>query len=105
MFCNSPYVGTLGFPLIDLGQMLAVVALILLFANAATFRKWLKFSLFYIPIATALTLWMYPTRTPLGGTVPISQGVYLFGYLFIIITLGIVLWNLFTARRKDAVKA
>ncbi|HUX81075.1 MAG TPA: hypothetical protein VMV38_02015, partial [Candidatus Paceibacterota bacterium] len=74
---------------------------ILLFANAATFHKWLKFSLFYIPIAIVLTLWMYPARTPLGGVVPIAQGAYLFGSLFVIITLGIVLWNFFVHRSKS----
>lgn len=98
-YCNSPYMETLGWPLIHLGQTLAIAAIILLFANAVTFRKWLKFSLFYIPIATALTLWMYPAHTPLGGVVPISQGVYLFGGLFVISTLSIVIRDFFIARR------
>ncbi|MHB8860627.1 MAG: hypothetical protein ACYC48_02735 [Minisyncoccota bacterium] len=106
VFCNSPYLDTLGWPLIDLGQMLAVVALILLFANAATFRKWLKFSLFYIPIVVVLDLLIYPIRFfSLSPELTYSQGVYPFGDLFIIITLGIVLWNLFTDRRKGSVKA
>ena len=94
----------IGWSLIALGQVLAVLAITLLFANAATFHKWLKFSVFYIPIATALTFWMYPTYTPLGALVPLSQGVYLFGNLFALITLGIVLWNFFAARRATAVK-
>ncbi len=97
-FCNSPYLDTLGWPLIILGQVLAVVAVILLFANTDTFRKWFKFSLFYIPITTALALWMYPAHTPLGGVVPISQGAYLFGNLFIIATLIIVVRGFFMAR-------
>ena len=100
-FCNSPYLDTLGWPLILLGQTLAIVAIILLFANATTFRRWLKFSVFYIPIATVLTFWMYPTYTPLGALVPLSQGVYLFGNLFALITFGIVLWSFFP-RKKPA---
>ena len=104
-FCNSPYLDTLGWPLIDLGQMLAVVALILLFANAATFRKWLKFSLFYIPVVIILDLLIYPIRfSPLSPELTYSQGVYPFGNLFVIVTLGIVLWGLLTTRRKNPVK-
>ncbi len=90
-FCNSPYLDTLGWPLIILGQVLAVVALIMLFANATIFRTWLKFSLYYIPIAALLTFWMYPTTTPLGGVVPVSQGVIVFGWLYAILTFLIVL--------------
>lgn len=100
VFCNSPYVETFGFPLIALGQMLAIVAVILLLANTDTFRKWLKFSAYYIPIAVVLAYWIYPIRFPPGPVVPISQGVYPFGWLYVVITLGIVLWGLYTSRRS-----
>lgn len=108
VYCNSPYLDTLGWPLIDLGQMLAIVAIILLFANAATFRKWLKFSLFYIPIAVGLVYLIYPINIGLGflsQPTPRSQGVYPFGSLFVIITLGIVGWGIYATRRMNAVKA
>ncbi len=101
VYCNAPYLDTLGFPLIFLGQMLAIVAIILLFASADTFRKWLKFSIFYIPIAIILANLIYPFRLPPGPVVLISSAVYPFGWLFVIITLGIVLWSLLTSRRKD----
>ncbi len=98
VFCNSPYLDQ-GYALLTLAQVIAITAAILLFVNAATFRKWLKFSAFYIPVATALTLWMYPAHTFLGGVAPVSQGVHLFGNLYIIITLGIVLWDFLASRR------
>ncbi len=108
IYCNSPYLDTLGWPLIDLGQMLAIVAVILLFANAATFRKWLKFSLFYIPIAVGLVYLIYPINIGLGflsQPTPRSQGVYPFGELFVIITLGIVGWGGYTSRRGSRVES
>ena len=100
MYCNSPYIETLGWPLIDFGQMFVIVAVILLLMDAETFRKWFKFSIFYIPIAIILTLWMYPTQTLLGAVVPISQGVHFFGDPYIWITFGIFLWGLYTSRRS-----
>ncbi len=93
-FCNSQYLDTLGWPLIVLGQTLAIIGIILLFANAQAFHKWLRFSYWYVPLATLLTFAMYPTTTPLGGVVPITQGVYLFGRIYIIITASIVMWYL-----------
>ena len=102
-FCNSPYLDTLGWPLIVLGQMLAAAAVILLFANAAAFRRFIKFSIFYVPIATALTLWIYPFTFGLGFTlhsvIPISAGVGLFGEIYVLITLGIVLYSWWKERR------
>lgn len=89
VFCNSPYL-TQGFTLILLGQTLAIVALLLLFANTQTFHKWWRFSYWYLPIATLLTFSMYPTTTLLGGVVPITQGVRLFGEPYVIITAYIV---------------
>ncbi len=74
--------------------MLAIVGIILLFANARGLRLWLRFSLFYIPIAVALSFWIYPLSLIPGGTVfPVSYGVYPFGRLYVLLTLGIVLWT------------
>lgn len=97
--CRVPGAINIGWSFLVLAQVIAITAAILLFVNAATFRKWLKFSAFYIPVATALTLWMYPAHTFLGGVAPVSQGVHLFGNLYIIITLGIVLWDFLASRR------
>ncbi len=91
MYCDPKYMDTLGFPLIVLGQTLAIVALILLLANESAFRKWLHFSYWYVPVATILSFMMYPAHTPLGGEVSISQGVYLFGRPYVLITAGIVI--------------
>lgn len=103
-FCNSPYLDTLGWPLIDLGQMLALIAVILLAANARTFRAWLTFSAFYIPAAVVLDLMIYPVRFfPLSPELTYSQGVYPFGWLYVLVTAGIVLWHLIVARRSGKV--
>ena len=100
-FCNSPYVSTLGWPLIDLGQMLAFIAIILIAANATTFHKWLKFSAYYIPIVAVLDLLIYPFRIfPGQPLATYSQGVYPFGWLYVILTFIIVVWGLITSRRR-----
>ncbi len=93
IYCNAPYLAQ-GFALITLGETLAIVALILLFANARAFHKWLKFSYWYVPLATLLTFWMYPTTTLLGGVVPITQGVRLFGEPYIVITAYVVITDI-----------
>lgn len=90
-YCDPQYLVSLGFPLIDLGQMLAIVAVILLLANAETFHKWLKVSAVYIPTAVLLAYWIYPIRFPPAPVTPISQAVYPFGWLFVLITASIVL--------------
>ncbi len=102
VFCNSPYLAQ-GFALITLGETLAIVGLILIFANTHTFHKWLRFSYWYVPLATLLTFAMYPTTTPLGGVVPITQGVRLFGEPYIVITAYIVVIHIisFTKRKLN----
>ncbi|MDE2079300.1 MAG: DUF202 domain-containing protein [Patescibacteria group bacterium] len=95
-FCNSPYLDTFGWPLIIIGEFLAAIGVILLFANERGFRAWLKFSLFYVPIAAALVLWIYPIHTFLGGVATYSVGVTNAGWLYVIITVIIVLWTRFS---------
>ncbi|KKW43469.1 MAG: hypothetical protein UY93_C0002G0065 [Parcubacteria group bacterium GW2011_GWA1_56_13] len=81
--------------------MLAIVAVVLLFANAVTFQKWLKFSAFYIPIAVVLDLLIYPIRfSPLTPVLTHSQGVYPFGWLYVLITFGIVFWSFISGSRR-----
>lgn len=99
-FCNSSYSANLGWPLITLGKMLAVVWLILLLADERTFKKWARFSLWYIPAALVLSYLIYPIRFFPGAPVlPVTYGVYPFGYLYIAATLGIVLWGRWRARK------
>ena len=92
-------------PLIALGQMLAIVWVILLLASAATYWKWLKFSLFYIPIAVVLALLIYPLGMPgtfpSSNAVPATYGVYPFGYLYILITLIIVILGWWRSRKTS----
>ncbi len=101
VFCNSPYVETLGIPLITAGEILAVVGIILLFANERAWRAWAKFSLVYIPVATVLTLWIFPFKLPPGVEVSLSRGVYDFGVLYAIITLCIVIFGWWKERKNS----
>ena len=103
-FCNSPYMDTLGWPLITLGQMLAIVWFIIWLANEKTYRTWLKVSAVYIPTAVILSFLIYPIRFAPGTPIsPVSYGIYPFGALYIIITLVVVLIGWWRGRRAKPV--
>lgn len=53
-FCNSPFLDTLGWPLIEVGTILFFVSLIVLMSNNSGFMRWKKFSYFAIPAAIVL---------------------------------------------------
>lgn len=89
-FCNSLYLDTFGWPLITAGQFLAVIGIVLLFATESTWRKWLKFSLFYVPISAALIFWIYPINL-FGLITQYEAGVDRAGWLYLIITVIMVL--------------
>ena len=99
-YCDPLYLETLGWPLITLGQMLAIVALILLFADAISFRKWLKFSYWFVPIAALIVILVFPIPMPLGTALSRERAVYNFGELYAIITFGILLWHSFSVRKR-----
>lgn len=97
-YCHSLYLDT-GLALIAAGEALAIVGVILLFANAAGLRRWLWFSLFYLPLAAITVIWFTPTAPCLvmcGTPAPdYTNMVWNFGYPYIFITLCIVLYSRF----------
>lgn len=101
--CASPY-KIVGLTLIALGEVLAVVACSLCLANAETFSKWLKFCLYYIPVAIFLDLTLFPFTLPgiafSSVTIGREVGVVGFGRIWILATVCIVLWGLYTNNRK-----
>jgi len=107
VYCHAPYMSTLGWPLINLGIMLALVAVLLLWTSADTFRNWLRFSAVYIPIVIALDLLIFPVSLGSGlfmggGTLGYEQGAYPFGRLFVFATLLIVLRGLYHTKKVKA---
>ena len=91
--CNWQYFNSLGLPLITAGQLLAIVGVIVLFANELGFRRWWRVGRWYIPIAALLAFTIFPTSYL--GVLPIDRewAVHAFGYLLILTTLVIVLWS------------
>ncbi|HUY62866.1 MAG TPA: hypothetical protein VMV50_03740 [Candidatus Paceibacterota bacterium] len=89
-YCNSPYLQQ-GIELVNLSKPLVIIGIILLFANAAIFRQWLRFSKYYVPIAVALVLLIYPISIP-PMTSPTSRlyGLYVFTQLYAVIAFCIV---------------
>lgn len=100
-YCDPQYLGTLGWPLITAGEVLAIVGVILLFANARALRGWWRMSCWYVPAAVLLVIFL-PYQSPLNfmsGSPDYNLTVQLWGGLYIIITLGIVLWDFFASPR------
>lgn len=105
-FCNSPYIDTLGFPLITTGTYLALTGFILLFTNSAGLRRWRRFSYVYVPLAFFLSLKIQARF--LGS--PLFDFSYenlaeIFGKLYVLITLGIVIFSHFKKGTPKNVEA
>ncbi len=101
LYCNSPFIDTLGWPLITLGEMLALVGLVVLFANARGFRSWLRFSYVYVPLIALIVIFVFPLPlAPLAPPAPRWGAVRAFGVLYALITAGIVLYARLRAPRS-----
>ena len=99
-------IDALGWPLITLGQMLAIIWFIIWLAGEKTYRLWLKVSAVYIPIAVILSFVIYPIRfAPDTPIAPVSYGIYPFGALYIIITLAVVLIGWWRSRSREPASA
>ena len=75
---------------------MAIVGVIILFANEKGFRKWLQFSYWYVPLAVLFAIFIVPTS--LLGLLEAGPGnrlisVWFVGAIYILATLGIVIWN------------
>lgn len=92
VYCHSLYQNT-GFVFIAAGQMLAIAGIILLFANEAGVRAWWRMSRSFIPLAI-LAVVFFPPLSPLsllsGGTPNYEVAVQIFGFVYIISTLVLV---------------
>lgn len=103
VYCYAPYLDTLGWPLIMLGEMIALTGLALLFANRRGIRSWQQFSYFYVPIAALLTVWLFPLQiAPIAPPAPIWGAVRFFGVLYTLVTAGIVLYTRLRPAQKLA---
>jgi len=91
-YCNPQYLN-IGFALITLGQWLALVALILLFSNESGFRRWLKFSYFYVPILLIIVFVIFPIPLPVDTRISSESAARVFTILYAIITAGIVAYS------------
>ncbi len=100
-YCNWPYFETLGLPLIAVGEIFAIVGVILLFANASGLRAWWKLSIWYVPIVALFVIFAAPL--PLFPVVaPMSREslVWIFGVVYIVLSLGAVLRGRVLERRR-----
>ena len=89
----------IGWPLIAAGEILALVGLILLFANQEGLRKWWWTSLVYVPLSALIVANTHQT----GGWISFSPSpehvTWLLGYGYLLLTFAIVAGTRYVARR------
>lgn len=100
LYCN-PYVRDplrLAWPLIAAGEILAIVSLIVLFADRGGFRKWGWMSLVYLPVSTIIVGSIGPhPATWVTAYVSPEHATWLLGYGYILLTLAVVAGTRFAA--------
>ena len=101
IYCHSLYQNA-GFLLIAVGEVLAIEGLILLFANEKGFHSWWRFSRLGLPITVFIIIFLANSLAlPITGLVSPEPLVWLFGFIYILITLIIIIKNSFTVRRHE----
>ena len=98
-YCNSPYLD-MGLIFITVGEVLAVTAVLLFFANERGFYTWWRMSRWYLPISIVSIFFFAQTLyLPLSGLVAPESLIWLFGSVYILVTFIIVLWGFFSTSR------
>ena len=90
-FCNSPYIEILGWPLIIVGEILTIVGMIMLFANARSWKTWIHFSYWFVPLAALIAIFVFPIPMPLGLELSRVGAIRILGTLYAILSAGIVI--------------
>ncbi|VAW32394.1 hypothetical protein MNBD_CPR01-608 [hydrothermal vent metagenome] len=80
----------IGWSFIDIGQSLAIVAVILVFANARAWHMWVRFSIWFVPISALVIISVFPIPFVPGFELSRANATYLFGNIYAIITAFIV---------------
>ncbi len=98
-FCLADTAINIGWPLIATGEIFAIIAIILLFANERGIHTWWRMSRWFVPIATLIIIFFAPFPL-LPVVAPISRAhiTWFFGFLYILITLWIVIWDYVASR-------
>jgi hypothetical protein len=89
-YCHSIYLNQ-SFSLIAIGEIFAIIGIILLFANERGFRSWFFMSLWFVPLAALAIIFVTPLLIlPINAHASYDGMVWLFGYIYIFITLILV---------------
>lgn len=90
-YCAPTHINTLGLPFIVAGEVLFVIALLLIFANELGFRRWWHFSRWFIPITALFLVYCTPIALPVNSFIYTDKVVDLLGfYIYVPITLAII---------------
>jgi len=66
VYCNAPYINTLGWPLIEIGIILLLAVAIMLFASASVLDRWLKLNMWALPALVAVFAFVTISFPPTG---------------------------------------
>jgi hypothetical protein len=102
IYCHSLY-QNIGFVFMAAGQVLAIAGIILLFANAKAITACWRFSRWYLPISIILIIYLAQNfSVPVRGLVAPQTWIVLFGSIYIICVLCMVIWHFFHALRAKS---
>jgi hypothetical protein len=100
LYCHSLYLD-FGLNLVAVGEMFAVVGLLILFANRLGLKWWAWFSLVFVPIAAIVIIWFAPTPPAIvaGNESPDRVNlIWFFGYIYMVVTFLLVALARYRAR-------
>lgn len=105
LVCSSPYSFDVGFPLLPLAVSLVATSLIAFVVTKATFRRWMKFTLWYVVIGGAAYMFFLFVGVPIGFgglfiEMPARAISYFFGALYALITIPLFVTSEFKERRN-----
>ena len=102
VYCDSGFVDTLGWPLIEIGTILFLISLVVLISNAKGFKLWKKFSLVAIPVAIGLFVLVH-ISFPYGSFLFIDplRIIDFIGYwLYLPLSVLVILYSYLPLQRK-----
>ncbi len=102
--CLDDSSDSIGYPLFIFSLFTASVSLFIIFVKEKVFYFWAKFSIFWISLSLLLLALIDDRGGALGPNlydISRSTAAFFMGGLFVVISLGIIVWKTIALRKKN----
>ncbi len=89
--CGISSMTNIGWSFTAVGETLTIVGMIILFANARSWKTWAHFSYWSVPLAALIVIFVFPVPMPLGLELSRVGAIRILGTLYALISAGIVI--------------